>query len=85
MATLLLVSKKIENEDKKVCTMTYLTLFYTSVKYDNFYLQSKAEIITNENDIDDVFQWIYTTIISDTKIFRKKFRLDYWFSHRSYY
>ena len=56
MATLLLVSKKIENEDKKVCTMTYLTLFYTSVKYDNFYLQSKAEIITNENDIDDVFQ-----------------------------
>ena len=41
-------------------------------KYDNFYSNSKAE---NESDIDDVFQSIYTTII--TKNFRKRFRPDY--------
>ena len=28
-------------------------------KYDNFYSNSKAEIIINKNDIDDVFQSIY--------------------------
>ena len=54
--------KKVESEDK--------------TKYDNFYSSSKAEIIIN--DIDDVFQSIYTTIIiSNTKIFKKKFRLNY--------
>ena len=63
-ATLVLVFKKVESEDK--------------TKYDNFYSSSKAEIIINENDIDYVFQSIYTTIIiSNTKIFRKKFRLNY--------
>ena len=30
-----------------------------------FYSNSKAEIIINESDIDDVFQLIYTTIISN--------------------
>ena len=25
-------------------------------KYDNFYLSSKAEVIINESNIDDVFQ-----------------------------
>ena len=25
-------------------------------KYDNFYLRSKAEVIINESNIDDVFQ-----------------------------
>ena len=56
--------KKVESEDK--------------IKYDNFYSSSKAEIIINESDIDDVFQSIYTTIIiSNTKIFSKKFRLNY--------
>ena len=40
--------KKIESEDK--------------IKYDTFYSSSKAEIIINESDIDDVFQSIYTTI-----------------------
>ena len=49
VATLVLVFKKIENEDK--------------TKYDNFYSSSKAEIIINESDIDDMFQSIYTTII----------------------
>ena len=50
MATLVLVFKKIESEDK--------------TKYDTFYSNSKAEIIINEKDIDDVFESIYTTITS---------------------
>ena len=50
VTTLVLVFKKIESEDK--------------TKYVNFYLSSKAEIIINESDIDDVFQSIYTTIIT---------------------
>ena len=36
--------KEIENEDK--------------TKLDDFYSSSKAEIIVNESDIDDVFQSI---------------------------
>ena len=51
MTTLVLVFKKIESEDK--------------TKYDNFYSSSKAEIIINESDIDDVFKSIYTTIITN--------------------
>ena len=46
-----LVFKKIECEAK--------------TKYDNFYSNSKAEIIVNESNIDDVFQSIYTTIITN--------------------
>ena len=53
MATLALVFKNTEGEDKP--------------KYDNFYSSSKAEIIINESDIDDVFQSIYTTIITNIK------------------
>ena len=53
--TLVLVFKKIESENKG--------------RYDDFYSKSKAEMIINESDIDDVFQSIYTTII--TKNFRK--------------
>ena len=45
-----LVFKKIEREDK--------------TKYELFYSNSKAEIIINKNVIDDLFQSIYTTIIS---------------------
>ena len=41
--------KKIESEDK--------------TKFDHFYSNSKAEVIINESDIDDVFQSIHTTII----------------------
>ena len=33
-------------------------------KYDNFDSRSKAETIINESDIDDVFPWIYTAIIT---------------------
>ena len=46
-----LLFKKIESEDK--------------TNYDNFYSSSKAEIIVNESDIDDVFESIYSTIISN--------------------
>ena len=49
--TLVLVLKKIESEDK--------------TKYDNFYSSSKAEIIINESDIENVFKLIYTTIIAN--------------------
>ena len=51
MTTLGLVFKKIESEDK--------------TKFDHFYSSSKAEIIINENDIDDVFQSIYAKIITN--------------------
>ena len=53
MTTLVLMFKKVESEDK--------------TKYDNFYSSSKAEEIINENDIDDLFQSIYTTIITSTQ------------------
>ena len=51
VTTLVLVFEKIESEDK--------------TKYDAFYSNAKAEIITNERDIDDVFESIYSTIISN--------------------
>ena len=53
MTTLVLVFKKTESEDK--------------TKYDNFYSSSKAEIIINEGDVDDVFQSFYTTVITNIK------------------
>ena len=49
--TLVLVFKKIESKDK--------------TKYDNFYSSSKAEIIINESDIDNVLQSIFTTIMEN--------------------
>ena len=42
VTTLALVFKKIESEDKTKC--------------DNLYSCSKAEMIINESDVDDVFQ-----------------------------
>ena len=51
VATLVLVFKKIENEDK--------------TKYDNFYSSSKAGVIIYKSDIDYVFQSIYTTIMTN--------------------
>ena len=51
VATLVLVFKKIESEDK--------------TKYDTFYSHSKAEIIVNESDTDFVFQSIYTKFITN--------------------
>ena len=51
VTTLVLVFKKVESEDK--------------TKFDNFYSNSKAEMIINESDINDVFQSIYTTLITN--------------------
>ena len=33
--------------------------------FDNFYSSSKAYVIINESDIDDVFQSVYATIITN--------------------
>ena len=51
VTTLVFVFKKIESEDK--------------TKNDTLYSNSKAEIIINKSDIDDVFQSIHTTVISN--------------------
>ena len=51
MTTLVSVIKKIQSEDK--------------AKYDTFYSSSKAEIIINKSDTDDVFQSIYTKVITN--------------------
>ena len=48
---LVLVFKKVECEDKTT--------------YDNFYSNSKKEVIIYESDIDDVFNSIYYTIITN--------------------
>ena len=47
-------------------------------KYDNFYSNSKAEIIINESDVNEVFQSIYATVITNIqKSLGKRFGLDY--------
>ena len=51
MATLILVFKKIGSDYK--------------TKYDNFYSSSKSEIIISISNIDDVFQSVYITIITN--------------------
>ena len=51
MTTLVLVFRKIESED--------------NTKFDKFYSNLKAEIVTNQSDIDNVFQSIYTTILTN--------------------
>ena len=51
MTTLVLVFKKKESEDKSKC--------------DAFYSNSKAEIIINESNINEVFQSIYTITSSN--------------------
>ena len=51
MTILILVFKKIENKDK--------------IKYGNFYSSSKAGIIINETNIDNLFESIFTTIMEN--------------------
>ena len=51
MTKLVLVFKKIERKDK--------------TRYDNFYSSSKAEIIINESDIENMFKSTYTKIIKN--------------------
>ena len=54
VTTLVLVSQKIEKIESDDETNS-----------GTFYSNSKAEIIINKNEIDDVFQSIYTTVISN--------------------
>ena len=49
--TLVMEFNKIKNDDK--------------TKFTTFYSNSKAEKIVNEKGIDDIFETIYTTIISN--------------------
>ena len=35
------------------------------MKYNTFYLNSKVKTIINQSDIDDTFQSVYSTIISN--------------------
>ena len=42
------------------------------IKNDTFYLNSKAETFINKSDIGDVFESIYTTIISNLQSFLGK-------------
>ena len=37
-------------------------------KYDTFYSNSKEEIIINQKDIEDSFQSIYTTTVSNKSL-----------------
>ena len=54
--TLVLVFKKIESDDK--------------TQYDNFYSNSKAEMIINDSDIDDVFESVDTAKELDNSRFK---------------
>ena len=58
VATLVLVLKKIESEDKTKC--------------DSFCSKSKAEIIINQSDINNVFKSIYTAVIRNIQKFLEK-------------
>ena len=53
VTTLVLVFKNVESKDKR--------------KYWNFYSSSKAEIIINKNDIYNVFQPIFATIMENIR------------------
>ena len=53
VATLVLEFKNIESNDE--------------TKYETFHMNSKAETNINENNIGNVFESIYATIISNTK------------------
>ena len=53
MTALVLMFKRMESDDK--------------TKYDTFYSNLKAKIIIKEGDIDDLFESIYATIISNTQ------------------
>ena len=51
VTSLVLVFKRIESEDK--------------TKHDTFFSHSEVETITNQSDIDNVFQSIYTATITN--------------------
>ena len=55
--------KKCKNAKK--CKNNKTSTCENKTKYDTFYSSSKAEIIINKSDTDDVFQSIYITITSN--------------------
>ena len=59
MTRLVLELKKMQSDDKTL--------------YNIFYSISQAETIINESDIDDVFESIHSTIISNTQNIKEKF------------
>ena len=61
--TLVLECKKLGSDDE--------------IKCSSFNSNSKVETIINESDIDDLFELIYVTTISNTKISWKRFMSDY--------
>ena len=58
MATLALEFNEIESDDE--------------TKYSTFYSPLKAEIVVNDSDIDERFESIYITVISNNKKFLGK-------------
>ena len=58
VTTLVLMFKKIEN--------------YDETKYTTFYSNSKTETIINKSDVGDIFESIYTTIISNIQKYLAK-------------
>ena len=69
---MVIVFKKIESDN--------------AIKYTIFYSNSKADTIINQGDINDVFESIYTTIISNLQKYLGKgtgWITEY--SHRTYY
>ena len=48
---------------------------YDETKYNTFYLSSKAETIINESDIDDAFESICSSIISNIQKSLEKVRV----------
>ena len=58
VTTLVLEFKKIENDDE--------------TKYTTIYSNSKAETIINKSDIDNIFESISTTIISNMQKYHAK-------------
>ena len=60
MTTFILEFRKIEIDNK--------------IKYNTFYSNSKAEIFINEKDTDNVFESVYTTLISNIQKYLGKGR-----------
>ena len=50
---------------------------YDETKYNTFYLSSKAETIINESDIDDAFESICSSIISNIQKSLEKVRVGF--------
>ena len=59
---------KKESEWKKEEVNFFLLAAFGHHKHDTFYSNSKAEIVVNESDIDDVFESVYSNITLSIQI-----------------